>query len=315
MATCYNSGMKFYTYIHTRNDTSEVFYVGKGKGRRAVSKARNVHWKRIVEKHGYTSQIVAHFASEGEAFLHEKELICHYRNLGAKLCNMTDGGEGVSNPPLEVREKISSKAKLRMADPSAREHLSRINMGHAVSEETRGKISIAGKGRVPSAIARARISAASKGRTVSAEARSKIGAAHAGKVVSDETRARQSAAGKNRVPMSLATREKIGAASKGRVCSDEKKRKIGAANKGRKLSDAHIATMRVALLGNTNAKGYKHTPEVRASLLLRKHSDETKAKISAAKMGTVPSPEARAAMSAAGKARWARVRNEKENHE
>ena len=43
---------EFYTYFHTRNDTGKVFYVGKGKGRRAHEPGRNPHWKNIVAKHG-----------------------------------------------------------------------------------------------------------------------------------------------------------------------------------------------------------------------------------------------------------------------
>lgn len=43
----------FYTYLHRRNDTGQVFYVGKGKGQRAHDKyKRSAHWKRIVAKHG-----------------------------------------------------------------------------------------------------------------------------------------------------------------------------------------------------------------------------------------------------------------------
>lgn len=59
----------FCNYIHTRNDTGAVFYVGKGKERRAHTHyGRSQHWKRIVAKHGRTVHIVAYFANEADAF-------------------------------------------------------------------------------------------------------------------------------------------------------------------------------------------------------------------------------------------------------
>ena len=45
----------FYTYIHIRNDTGQIFYVGKGSNTnlRAYSKhGRNVYWNRVVKKSG-----------------------------------------------------------------------------------------------------------------------------------------------------------------------------------------------------------------------------------------------------------------------
>ena len=44
----------FYTYVHVRLDTNKVFYVGKGKLRRAYSKQhRNKYWNNVVNKCGY----------------------------------------------------------------------------------------------------------------------------------------------------------------------------------------------------------------------------------------------------------------------
>ena len=88
---------KFYTYIHIRNDTSEVFYVGKGRGKRAYSKyCRNNLWHKIANKHGYTVMIIFLWDSEEKAFEHEKELIKTYRENGNLLANFTDGGDGIS---------------------------------------------------------------------------------------------------------------------------------------------------------------------------------------------------------------------------
>lgn len=87
----------FYIYLHSRNDTGEVFYIGKGSKRRAWShKNRNPHWKHIVDKHGYQVAIHSHQDTESESFDAEKLLISEYRKNGAKIVNMTDGGDGVS---------------------------------------------------------------------------------------------------------------------------------------------------------------------------------------------------------------------------
>ena len=85
-----------YTYLHFRADTAAVFYVGKGSGRRAWSrKGRSNYWNNIVKKHGRTVSICAVWDSEERAFEHEVEIISSLRLAGAKLVNLTTGGEGV----------------------------------------------------------------------------------------------------------------------------------------------------------------------------------------------------------------------------
>ena len=98
---------KFYTYFHTRNDTGAIFYVGKGKGRRAFHKRRNAHWCHVANKHGYTLHFAMTNLTEGEAFEHERFLISCLKGLDQPLVNMTDGGEGASGymQTPEVREK------------------------------------------------------------------------------------------------------------------------------------------------------------------------------------------------------------------
>jgi hypothetical protein len=81
----------YYVYLHYRNDTDGVFYVGKGKDRRAWSKgSRNKHWKHIVAKCGYTIKIIEDNLTEQEAF--ERE-IYYIEQFGiTNLVNMTIGG-------------------------------------------------------------------------------------------------------------------------------------------------------------------------------------------------------------------------------
>jgi len=85
----------FYVYVHKRNDTGSVFYVGKGSGRRAFWKnGRNKHWHSIVDKHGYSVEIISSDMTEDDAFILEKSTIQKYGRKN--LCNYTDGGDGSS---------------------------------------------------------------------------------------------------------------------------------------------------------------------------------------------------------------------------
>lgn len=145
---------KFYTYIHRRADTSEVFYVGKGRGRRSGIRAgRSMEWFSIVEKHGYVSEILAFFEFEEFAFEHEKQLISDCKALGIKLCNKTNGGEGMSGyiEPSDAREKRLAAMQDALKDPvrSAKRSkaLSDALIGKTFSDERKLNQSLAKKGR------------------------------------------------------------------------------------------------------------------------------------------------------------------------
>lgn len=206
------NSFKFYTYVHTRNDTGEVFYVGKGKGTRAFDKGRNYHWSNVVAKHGYTIHIVAYFADETEALAHEKELIAELRDAGLKLTNMTDGGDGVSG----MRHTKESRARIGAA--SAGNQYAR---GNVLSAETRAKIGAGSRGKVVSAETRAKLSAAAKAQTP--ETRAKQGAKMLGN---------KNAQG---VVRSAETRAKMSASAKGKIISPEQRLKISSSLKERNM--------------------------------------------------------------------------------
>lgn len=109
--------MSYLIYSHTRNDNNKIFYIGKGNQKRPYDiYNRNKYWRNVVNKHGFTVQIIAEHEKEEDAYKHEKELIAYYRSIGSPLVNLTDGGEGASGMPKseETKAKISKANKGRL---------------------------------------------------------------------------------------------------------------------------------------------------------------------------------------------------------
>jgi hypothetical protein len=150
----------FYVYVHKRADDGSVFYVGKGSGsRRWKDKhGRNIHWNRIVKKHGFTAEIVYNNIPEEEAFKLEKSMIAQYGTINkknGKLCNMSEGGEGPSGifPSEETKQKIIKSLTGKRRTEEQRANLSKVQReiwskvdteiraarGKAHSEKMKGK--------------------------------------------------------------------------------------------------------------------------------------------------------------------------------
>lgn len=120
---------RFYVYLHLK-PSGEIFYVGKGTGKRAWSRnLRNRHWRHIVDCHGFVVKIHADGLTESQAFELEKQLIKSHKET-SKLANVTDGGGGVSGSHvnLGVPKTEAHKEKLR-----------KINTGKKQSQETIAK--------------------------------------------------------------------------------------------------------------------------------------------------------------------------------
>lgn len=89
------SSVGFYVYVHINAQTSEVFYVGKGRADRYKTYAhRSAHWVNYVKKYGFEARIVADGMSEDAAFRAEIAVIDLLRSQGVKLINKGIGGEG-----------------------------------------------------------------------------------------------------------------------------------------------------------------------------------------------------------------------------
>jgi len=143
--------MTYCVYAHYKLGGEEPFYIGKGSERRSKSaQGRNIHWQRIVSKHGFEVKIIADDLTESDAFLLEKTLIAEYGRVNSKtgpLVNMTDGGEGVSGlerPDLTLRnlegnsKETRRKISLNHADVSGSKN---AMYGRRHTAESRKKIS------------------------------------------------------------------------------------------------------------------------------------------------------------------------------
>lgn len=144
-------------YLHRRKDNNEVFYVGIGNDiKRAYDNKNrtNIFWKNVVNKYGYIVEIVEENLSWFDACIKEKELIKKYgrRDINeGTLVNMTDGGDGQSNPSEETRKKLKykkteeHKAKLRTYQLGVKQSeetiKKRIDNGFHKTEEYRKKMS------------------------------------------------------------------------------------------------------------------------------------------------------------------------------
>ena len=103
----------FYCYIHKRKDGTP-FYVGKGVLHRAYEFSRRTLWHRnIVAKEGRENiQIEIYKAvDETNAFELERIFIKGLR-LFFDLCNLTDGGEGISG----LKRSEETKRKISLAN-------------------------------------------------------------------------------------------------------------------------------------------------------------------------------------------------------
>ena len=162
----------FYIYLHRRATDGKVFYVGKGYGRRYKSKSRNKHWHNIVNKHGYKVEIYLDGLQEWYAFELEKEIISFYGR--ENLCNLTDGGEGPSNPSDETRIKMSMSHVGKKLPMCQRIKISESNKGRKISDEAKQKSSNSQKGKKKSESTKLNMSIAAKGRKASEETKRKL---------------------------------------------------------------------------------------------------------------------------------------------
>lgn len=149
----------YYVYEHWRLDSDTCFYVGKGSGNRAYSRARrNAHWHNIVAKlertgSAYEVRIVASGLSEGDAFSLEVDRIAFWRDR-VDLANITNGGDcgpvmyGEDNPQYgKHRPDLSERNRIRVWTDEARKNAAEKASKIRPSDETRLKMRLSRLGR------------------------------------------------------------------------------------------------------------------------------------------------------------------------
>ena len=112
------SNNEYYVYAHITLTTNEIFYVGKGVGKRCYDiKRRSKYWDRIVNKYGYDIIILEDNLTNEESLLKEVYWMNRIgrQSNGGPLINMTDGGDGgdtISTHPnkSEILLKISKRS-------------------------------------------------------------------------------------------------------------------------------------------------------------------------------------------------------------
>ena len=163
-----------YIYLIVNNINGKT-YVGKHKLYKRAWNNDNyfgsgVHLKAAQKKYGienFEKFLIAWTSSEEDACKKEKIWIAHYKALGKAEYNETAGGDGLINPSLATRQKISESRKGKHKVPCSEEHkrkISEAKKGHDVSEETRKKMSESKKGKHLSEETRKKMSESRKGK-------------------------------------------------------------------------------------------------------------------------------------------------------
>lgn len=190
----------FYVY-ELRDETGRVFYVGKGSGsrmhaherraRRGERSHRSHVIRQILARGGEVNPVVVFTSeSEADAFAEEKRLIAFYGR--AALTNKTDGGDGISNPSDDVRERIAASRRGKIASEETRLRQRLAKLGTHRTDETKAKIAAFQKNQ-PKPWARAvAVENAKKrpflGKRHTPETIEKMRKAKRGHVVTEETR-------------------------------------------------------------------------------------------------------------------------------
>lgn len=163
---------RFYIYEYYIKDTNEVFYVGKGTGKRYKEhRRRNKMFLDFYSTHDCDVRIVRDGLTETEAYELEHETIIYYlENTDYRLTNQSTGGDGGfsffsktqaqldaierrKGMPINVGEnnpmfgKTWHEGKTKEEIKEIYERIANANRGRKASEESRAKMSEGAKNR------------------------------------------------------------------------------------------------------------------------------------------------------------------------
>jgi hypothetical protein len=141
-------------YRHRRLDNNQIFYIGIGNHERPYVKYdRNKYWNNIVNKVGYTVEVLVNELDWETACELEILLISEYGRKNNKtgiLCNMTDGGDGILGykHTKESIEKIRQATINKISTEEYKLKMYNVHKGRKCSEETKLKMSISATGKI-----------------------------------------------------------------------------------------------------------------------------------------------------------------------
>lgn len=196
----------------------------------------NVKLQRAWNKYGaeaFSISIIEEVEDRHRLVIREQywmDTLCSVRN-GYNIAPVAGSSLG-RTASEETRRKLSIAGKGRILSP---EHRAKL-IGRPVSLETRAKIAAKHLGKPKprhTPEQRAARSAWQKGRRNSPDSTAKTAEAQKGRIFSLESKIKMSAAQRNRPPASHETRLKLSRAGMGRVFSSERRDKISAAHKGK----------------------------------------------------------------------------------
>lgn len=117
----------FYVYEWYREDTQEVFYVGKGSKKRYLYKKHNRLFQNFIRTYPCKSRIVKYFENENDAFLFEEEHIALLKTRSQAVCNIQRGGFGGSSSDWDEEKRAEYSKKNIMKRQEQRQRMIKNN--------------------------------------------------------------------------------------------------------------------------------------------------------------------------------------------
>ena len=138
----------FYVYEYYIVETEEIFYVGKGTGKRMHElHNRNKYFKAIYEKYECDVRVYRDGLTNQEACALEIEHIAKLRAIGQAKTNMTLGGDGFSDGELNPRAINPPVGELNPMYGVRMQGENNHFYGKNHTDETKQKISESRKGK------------------------------------------------------------------------------------------------------------------------------------------------------------------------